>query len=140
LPVADQRARLCFDLGSLERCISSATTALKSILLSSLGWTSQRVSVTDSLGCAADTMFTVLYDFVEEEKSSAEFIVDWKEGVLNYRGSELIFDIEIFNSIGQLIYTKSALGPNESIRFNMAPQTLYISSSKGNSRTKVVLR
>jgi hypothetical protein len=98
------------------------------------------VSVTDSLGCATDTMFTVLYDFVEEEKSSTEFIVDWKEGVLNYRGSELIFDIEIFNSIGQLIYSKSALGPNESIRVNMAPQTLYISSSKGNSRTKVVLR
>ena len=98
------------------------------------------VSISDSLGCAVDTSFTVLFDFVEEENTSTEFIVDWKEGVLNYTGSELIFDIEIFNSIGQLIYSKSTLGANESIRLNVAPQTLYISSSKGNSRTKVVLR
>jgi hypothetical protein len=98
------------------------------------------VSISDSLGCAVDTSFMVLFDFVEEVNSSVEFIVDWKDGILKYNGSELIFDIEIFNSIGQLIYTKSALGPNESIRLNMAPQTLYISSSKGKSRTKVVLR
>lgn len=98
------------------------------------------VSISDSLGCAVDTSFTVLFDFVEEANTSTEFIVDWKEGVLNYNGSELIFDIEIFNSIGQLIYSKSTLGANESIRLNVAPQTLYISSSKGNSRTKVVLR
>jgi hypothetical protein len=85
-------------------------------------------------------VFTVLFDFVEEENTSTEFIVDWKEGVLNYTGSELIFDIEIFSSIGQLIYSKSTLAAKESIRLNVAPQTLYISSSKGNSRTKVVLR
>ena len=98
------------------------------------------VSISDSLGCAVDTSFTVLFDFVEEENTSTDFIIDWKEGVLNYTGSELIFDIEIFNSIGQLIYSKSTLGANESIRMNIAPQTLFISSSKGNSRTKVVLR
>jgi hypothetical protein len=98
------------------------------------------VSITDSLGCAVDTAFTVLFDFVEEVNSSVEFIVDWKEGVLKYNGSELIFDIEIFNSIGQLIYLKSTLGANESIRLNVAPQTLLISSSKGNSRSKVMLR
>ena len=105
-----------------------------------LGQGNYNVSISDSLGCAVDTSFTVLFDFVEEENTSTEFIVDWKEGVLNYTGSELIFDIEIFNSIGQLIYSKSTLGANESIRLNVAPQTLYISSSKGNSRTKVVLR
>lgn len=98
------------------------------------------VSISDSLGCTIDTSFTVLFDFVEEENSSTDFIVDWKEGVLNYIGSELIFDIEIFNSIGQLIYSKSTLGANESIRLNVAPQMLFISSSKGNSRTKVVIR
>lgn len=98
------------------------------------------VSISDSLGCAVDTSFTVLFDFVEEENTSTDFIIDWKEGVLNYTGSELIFDIEIFNSIGQLIYSKSMLGAKESIPLNVAPQTLFISSSKGNSRTKVVLR
>lgn len=98
------------------------------------------VSITDSLGCVADTSFAILFDFVEEENSSTEFIVDWKEEVLSYTGSERIFEIEIFNSIGQLIYSKSTLGAKESIRLNVAPQTLYISSSKGNSRTKVVLR
>lgn len=98
------------------------------------------VSISDSLGCAVDTSFTVLFDFVEEENTSTDFIVDWKERVLNYTGSELIFDIEIFSSIGQLIYSKSTLGANESIPLNVAPQTLFISSSKGNSRTKVVLR
>ena len=98
------------------------------------------VSISDSLGCAVDTSFTVLFDFVEEVNSSVEFIVDWKEGILKYNGSELIFDIEIFNSIGQLIYSKSTFGANESIRLNVAPQTLLISSSKGNSRSKVMLR
>jgi hypothetical protein len=98
------------------------------------------VSITDSLGCAVDTSFTVLFDFVEEVNSTVEFIVDWKEGILKYNGSELIFDIEIFNSIGQLIYSKSTFGSNESIRLNVSPQTLFISSSKGNSRSKVMLR
>ena len=98
------------------------------------------VSVSDSLGCIVDSMFTVLFDFVEEERSSNEFIIDWKEGVLNYMGTTLLFDIEIYNSIGQLIFTKSTLEANESIRLNVAPQMLFISSSKGNSRTKVVLR
>ncbi len=98
------------------------------------------VSVSDSLGCIVDSLFTVLFDFVEEEPSSNEFIIDWKEGVLNYTGTTLLFDIEIYNSIGQLIFTKSTLEANESIRLNVAPQMLFISSSKGNSRTKVVLR
>ena len=98
------------------------------------------VSISDSLGCAVDTSFTVLFDFVEEENTSTDFIIDWKEGVLNYTGSDLIFDIEIFNGIGQLICSKATLGGNESIRLNVAPQTLFISSSKGNSRSKVVLR
>ena len=98
------------------------------------------VSVSDSLGCIVDSLFTVLFDFVEEEPSSNEFIIDWKEGVLNYTGTTLLFDIEIYNSIGQLIFTKSTLEANESIRLNVAPQMLFISSSKGNSRTKVMLR
>jgi hypothetical protein len=98
------------------------------------------VSISDSFGCAIDTSFTVSFDFVEEENDSAYFIVDWKEGMLKYTGSELIFDLEIFNSIGQLIYSKSTFGANESIRLNVAPQTLLISSSKGNSRSKVMLR
>lgn len=98
------------------------------------------VSISDSLGCAADTSFTVLFDFVDEENTSTEFVIDWKEGVLKYCGTDLIFDIEVFNGIGQLIFSKATLGGNESIRINVAPQTLYISSSRGKSRSKVVLR
>ncbi|MFM2227415.1 MAG: hypothetical protein RL664_758 [Bacteroidota bacterium] len=98
------------------------------------------VSISDSFGCAIDTSFTVSFDFVEEENVSTDFIVDWKEGVLKYTGSELIFDLEIFNSIGQLIYSKSLMGTNELIRLNISPQTLYVTSSKGNSRARVILR
>ena len=98
------------------------------------------VSVSDFLGCIVDSMFTVLFDFVEEEPSSNEFIIDWKEGVLNYTGTTLLFDIEIYNSIGQLIFTKSTLIASERISLNIPPQIIYISSSKGKSRTKVMLR
>jgi hypothetical protein len=97
------------------------------------------VSVSDSLGCVVDTSFTVLFEFVEEEVNDSDFIVDWKEGVLKYSGNEMLFDIEIFNSIGQLIYTKPTLRMNEIIHLNTAPQPLYISTSKGKSRTKIVL-
>ena len=98
------------------------------------------VSITDSLGCAVDTLFTVLFNFVEVENSSNEFIVDWKTGQLQYIGTERLFGLEIFNAVGQLVFTKSSLGMNESVHLNIPPQTIYISSSKGKSRTKVVLR
>lgn len=98
------------------------------------------VSISDSLGCTVDTLFTVLFNFVEEASSLNEFIVDWKTGQLKYTGTERLFGLEIFNDIGQLIFTKSNLGTNESVHLNIPPQTIYISSSKGKSRTKVVLR
>jgi len=98
------------------------------------------VSISDALGCTVDTLFTVLFDFVEEENSSNEFMVDWKTGLLKYTGTERLFGLEIFNAIGQLILKKSNLGTNESVNLNIPPQTIYISSSKGKSRTKVVLR
>jgi hypothetical protein len=107
---------------------------------SELAQGSYTVSVTDSLGCAVDTTFTVLFDFIEEDNSSTEFIVDWKTGVLKYMGTERLFGLEIFNGAGQLIFTKSNLGADESVQLSIFPQTIYISSSKGNSRTKVVLR
>ena len=60
--------------------------------------------------------------------------------MLKYMGTERLFGLEIFNDAGQLIFTKSSLGSNESVHLNIPPQTIYISSSKGKSRTKVVLR
>ena len=98
------------------------------------------VSISDSLGCTVDTLFTVLFNFIEETNPSNEFIVDWKTGQLKYTGTERLFGLEIFNDIGQLVFTKSSLGMNESVHLNIPPQTIYISSSKGKSRTKVVLR
>jgi hypothetical protein len=98
------------------------------------------VSISDSLGCTVDTLFTVLFDFVEEENSSNEFMVDWITGQLKYTGTERLFGLEIFNAVGQLVFTKSNLGMNESLHLNIPPQTIYISSSKGNSRSKIVIR
>jgi hypothetical protein len=98
------------------------------------------VSISDSLGCSLDTLFTVSFVFVEEENSSSEFIVDWKTGQLKYIGTERLFGIEVFNTIGQLVFTKSSLGANESVHLSIPPQTVYISSSKGKARTRVVLR
>ena len=98
------------------------------------------VSITDSLGCAIDTAFTVLFNFIEEEIGSTEFIIEWKTGMLKYTGSEGLFDVEIFNCIGQLIYTKSTLGAFENVQLSISPQTLYITTSKGSSRSKVMLR
>jgi hypothetical protein len=98
------------------------------------------VSISDSLGCSVDTLFTVSFVFVEEENSSSEFIVDWKTGQLKYIGTERLFGIEVFNTIGQLVFTKSSLGANESVHLSIPPQAVYICSSKGKSRTRVVLR
>jgi hypothetical protein len=98
------------------------------------------VTVSDSLGCSVDTVFTVIFNFMNEEMSQSEFIIDWKTGQLKYIGTERLFGLEIFNAIGQLVFTKANLGANESVYLNMPPQTIYISSSKGNVRSKVVLR
>jgi hypothetical protein len=98
------------------------------------------VSISDSLGCSVDTLFTVSFVFVEEENSSSEFIVDWKTGQLKYIGTERLFGIEVFNTIGQLVFAKSSLGANESVHLPIPPQAVYICSSKGKSRTRVVLR
>ncbi len=101
---------------------------------------SYHVSISDAMGCTVDSSFAVLFNFIEEKITSTDFIVDWKEGVLYNSGSEMIFDVEVFNSIGQLICSKSVWGANEAIRLNVFEQTLYVTSSKGNSRTKVLLR
>jgi hypothetical protein len=98
------------------------------------------VSVADSFGCAVDTMFTVLFNFVEEEVSNAEFIIDWKTEQLIYTGSERLFEVEVFDSIGQLLLSKSSLGSNEIIQLNVSPQMIFISSSTGNSRTKILVK
>jgi hypothetical protein len=98
------------------------------------------VSVSDSLGCAIDTAFTVLFDFVEEENSSLDFIVDWKTEQLKYTGSERLFEVEVFDAIGQLLATKSSLGSNEIIHLNVPPQMIFVSSSKGKSRTKILIK
>lgn len=98
------------------------------------------VSISDSLGCSVDTLFSVSFVFVEEENSDSEFIIDWKTGQLKYIGPERLFGIEVFNTIGQLVFTKSSLGANESVHLSIPPQAVYICSSKGKSRTRVVLR
>ena len=97
------------------------------------------VSIAYGLGCTVDTSFTVLFDFVEEQNFPSEFNFDWKEGGLKYTGAERIFDIEVYNAIGELILTRSSLGTNECIPLNLAPQVIFISSSKGTFKTKVVL-
>jgi hypothetical protein len=98
------------------------------------------VAVSDSLGCVIDTAFTVLFDFVEVENSSSAFIIDWKVGQLKYTGSERLFQVEVFDAIGQLLATKSSLGSNEIIHLNVSPQMIFVSSSKGKSRTKVLIK
>ncbi len=98
------------------------------------------VTISDSLGCTVDTMFTVLFDFVEEAIFTNEFVVDWKTGELTYTGTERLFGIEVYNDLGQLICTKATLGANEVMPLNVSAQTIYISSSKGNSRSKILIR
>lgn len=101
---------------------------------------SYNVTVSDSLGCTADSTFTVLFDFVEEEISQPEFIIDWKTGQLTYIGNERLFEVEVYDTIGQILFSKSNLGSNEIIHLNVAPQLIFISSPKGNSRSKVLLK
>jgi hypothetical protein len=98
------------------------------------------VSISDSIGCTLDTLFTVLFNFVEEEVSHTEFIIDWKTGQLKYTGNDRLFEVEVFDSIGQLLVSESSLGSNEIIQLNVSPQMIFISSSKGNSRTKILLK
>lgn len=98
------------------------------------------VTVSDSFGCAVDTMFTVLFDFVGEQMSQSEFIIDWKAEQLKYIGNERLFEVKVYNTIGQLLISKASLGQNEILHLNGAPQMIFISSSKGNSRSKVLLR
>lgn len=98
------------------------------------------VSISDSLGCAVDTVFTVLYDFVEEASFANEFVVDWKTSELTYTGTERLFGIEVYNDLGQLICTESTLGANEVMTLNVSAQPLYISSSRGNSRSRILIR
>ena len=98
------------------------------------------VSISDSLGCTVDTLFTVLFNFVEEEITQSEFIVDWKTGQLKYTGNDRLFEVEVFDSIGQLLASEASLGSNEIIQLNVSPQMIFISSSRGNSRSKIVLR
>jgi hypothetical protein len=98
------------------------------------------VAVSDSLGCVIDTAFTVVFDFVEVENSSSAFIIDWKVGQLKYTGSERLFEVEVFDAIGQLLATKSSLGSNEIIHLNVSPQMIFVSSSKGKSRTKILIK
>ena len=98
------------------------------------------VSIADSMGCTTDTTFAVFYNFIDHEIESTEFIVDWKSGQLRYLGTERLSDVEIFNSTGQLLASKSTWGKDEIIHLTISPQIMFISSSKGSFRLKVILR
>lgn len=98
------------------------------------------VSIADSMGCTTDTTFAVLYNFINDEIESTEFIVDWKSGQLRYVGTERLSDVEIFNSTGQLLSSKSIWGKDEIIHLTISPQVIFVSSSKGSFRSKVILR
>jgi hypothetical protein len=77
---------------------------------------------------------------VEEENGSLDFTIDWKTEQLKYTGSERLFEVEVFDAIGQLLATKSSLGSNEIIHLNVSPQMIFVSSSKGKSRTKILIK
>ncbi len=98
------------------------------------------VSIAYGYGCTVDTSFTVLFDYVQEENTSSDFIVDWKTGELRYTGSERMFDIEVYNAVGQLLLEKSSVGPNESVQLSISPQVIIVASAKGNFKTKVILK
>ena len=98
------------------------------------------VSITDSLGCTTDTTFAVLYNFINDEIESTEFIVDWKSGQLRYVGNERLSDVEIFNSTGQLLVSKSTWGKDEIVHLTISTQVIFVSSSRGSFRSKVILR
>ena len=98
------------------------------------------VSITDSLGCTTDTTFAVFYNFINDEIESTEFIVDWKSGQLRYVGTERLSDIEIFNSTGQLLVSKSTWGKDEIVQLTISTQVIFVSSSRGSFRSKVILR
>jgi hypothetical protein len=98
------------------------------------------VSITDSLGCTTDTTFAVLYNFINDEIESTEFIVDWKSGQLRYVGTERLSDVEIFNSTGQLLVSKSTWGKDEIVHLTISTQVIFVSSSRGSFRSKVILR
>ena len=87
-----------------------------------------------------DKMFTVLFDFVEDESSSNEFILDWKSGQLRYVGTERLSDVEIFNITGQLLVSKSTWGKDEIVQLTISTQVIFVSSSRGSFRSKVILR
>jgi hypothetical protein len=98
------------------------------------------VSITDSLGCTTDTTFAVFYNFINDEIESTEFIVDWKSGQLRYVGTERLKDVEIFNSTGQLLVSKSTWGKDEIVHLTISTQVIFVSSSRGSFRSKVILR
>lgn len=98
------------------------------------------VTITDSYGCSLDTSYTVMFDFILEESATSDFIMDWKSKQLTFVGTERLFDIEIFNAGGQLIHSQSSIGPNETLAISVSPQIIFVSSSKGNFRTKVILK
>jgi hypothetical protein len=98
------------------------------------------VSITDSLGCTTDTTFAVFYNFINDEIESTEFIVDWKSGQLRYVGTERLSDVEIFNSTGQLLVSKSTWGKDEIVQLTISTQVIFVSSSRGSFRSKVILR
>jgi hypothetical protein len=98
------------------------------------------VSITDSLGCTTDTTFAVFYNFINDEIESTEFIVDWKSGQLRYVGNERLSDVEIFNSTGQLLVSKSTWGKDEIVHLTISTQVIFVSSSRGSFRSKVILR
>jgi hypothetical protein len=98
------------------------------------------VSIVDSMGCAVDTSFVVLFNFIEDELASSEFSVDWKLGQLIYSGVDRLSDVEVLNATGQLLVAKSTWGKDEIVQLTISPQVIYVSSSKGSFRSKVILK
>jgi hypothetical protein len=137
-----------FGLGSISLHVSGDhspyavnwQTGFEGLIYDSLSQGVYSVSVIDSFGCALDTSFTVLFDFVEEERATSVFFMDWKSKELTFVGTERLFDVEIFNALGQIIHRQTSIGPGEAVELDISLQIIYISTSKGSYRAKLILK
>ena len=95
------------------------------------------VSVTDSNGCAVDTSFSLIFNFVQPLNLNTMNWTLHKDG-LHYDGSETLHHVFVYDAVGKLLHREQIMAGHTTIPMD-AIGPLFILSHEGNWKSSISL-
>ena len=95
------------------------------------------VSVTDGNGCSVDTMFSLIFNYVNSLNLNTMNWTLHKDG-LHYDGSETLHHVFVYDAVGRLLHREQVLAGHTCIPMH-SNGPLFILSHEGNWKSSISL-